>query len=85
MDARKGVGDFANVSKLLLNVPHSVTAVGTATTMIAARIIKFYINLFLCQLFAKIWRLTDISFWMAAILDFNLNLASMLLYMYFIN
>ena len=35
MDARKGVGDYANVSGLLSNVHHSVTAVGTATTMIA--------------------------------------------------
>ena len=37
VDARKGVGDYANMSGLLLNVHHSVTAVETATTMIAIR------------------------------------------------
>ena len=37
VDARKGVGDYANVSGMLSNVHHSVTAVGTATTMIAIR------------------------------------------------
>ena len=37
VDARKGVGDYANVSGLLSNVHQSVTAVGTATTMIAMR------------------------------------------------
>ena len=35
VDARRGVGYYANVSGLLSNVHHSVTAVVTATTMIA--------------------------------------------------
>ena len=37
VDARKGVGDYANVSGMLSKVHHPVTAVGTATTMIAIR------------------------------------------------
>ena len=80
MDARKVVGDYANVSGLLLNVHHSAIAMGTASTMIT---IRYGIMMIHISVVCILHIVTKSQ--MVAILSFNMNLASILFYMHFIN